>query len=272
MTTPVTPRLSATVLLARDGRQGLEIFMVVRHHQIDFASGALVFPGGSLDRSDYDRRLRTLSDGADGLSDDQLAVRVAAAREAFEECGVLLMRSAQTGAIVDGERTARLGEQYREALDKNEIGMADVAIAEGLRLALDEMAHFAHWITPVHLPKRFDTHFFLTRAPDDHALAHDGTEAVDSVWINPQRAIAEADAGRRTLIFATRLNLERVGRATSVAEAIARTRHDPIVTVLPQVQKTDSGRILRIPIEAGYGKSEFHIEGGPGSAKLAEKA
>jgi len=271
MNAPVTPRLSATVLLARDGREGLEIFMVVRHHQIDFASGALVFPGGSLDASDRDPRLRGLSDGADALNDDQLAVRVAAAREAFEECGVLLMRSGDTGRMVEGARTAALGETYRERLDNNDIGMAEVAEAEGLRLALDEMAHFAHWITPLHLPKRFDTHFFLARAPHDHVLAHDGTEAVDSVWINPQRALAEADAGSRTLIFATRLNLERVGRSKTVAEAIENTRHDPIITVMPEVRKTDKGRILHIPIEAGYGKAEFHMEGGPGGARLATK-
>ncbi len=272
MSEPVTPRLSATVLLARDGADGLEIFMVVRHHEIDFASGALVFPGGSLDPGDRDPRLRGLCDGADQLDDDQLAVRVAATREAFEECGVLLLRSPASGRIVDGARAAALGETYRKPLEANEIGMADVAEAEGLRLALDEMTHFAHWITPVHLPKRFDTHFFLARAPDDHDLAHDGSEAVDSVWINPARALEEADAGKRTLIFATRLNLERVGRSNTVCEALDRTRQDPIVPVMPEVTKTETGRILRIPIEAGYGKSEYHMEGGPGSAQLAQKA
>lgn len=271
MTEPVTPRLSATVLLARDGAEGLEIFMVVRHHQIDFASGALVFPGGSLDPSDRDPRLRALSDGADGIDDNELAVRVAAAREAFEECGVLLMRTSATGAMVDGARTAALGVKYREPLDRNDIGMADVAEAEGLRLALDELSHFAHWITPIRLPKRFDTHFYLARAPHDHDLAHDGSEAVDSVWINPNRALQEADEGKRTLIFATRLNLERIGRSRTVAEAIERTRHDPIVTVLPEIEKTETGRILRIPIEAGYGKSEYHMEGGPGGPTLAMK-
>ena len=272
MTEPVMPRLSATVLLARDGAAGLEIFMVVRHHQIDFASGALVFPGGSLDDSDRDPRLRGCCDGIEGIDDNELAVRVAAAREAFEECGVLLMRDSETGAMVGGQRTAALGDKYREALDKNEIGMADLAEAEGLRLALDELAPFAHWITPIHMPKRFDTHFFLARAPHDHELVHDGGEAVDSVWINPQTALDEADAGKHTLIFATRLNLERVGLSPTVAQALERTRHDPIVAVMPEVEKTPTGRILRIPIEAGYGKNEYNMEGGPGSAKLAEKS
>ena len=256
MNEPVVPRLSATVLLARDGGAGMEIFMVVRHHQIDFASGALVFPGGSLDASDRDPRIRNMADGAEGLSDDNLALRVAAARESFEECGVLLARDNDTGSIVRGSRALELGETYRARLEANDIGMADVMEAEGLRLALDELVPFAHWITPVGLPKRFDTQFFLARAPQDHALAHDGSEAVDSVWITPEQALADADSGRRTLIFATTLNLAKVGRSQKVSDALDAARQDQIVTVLPKVTKTESGRILEIPIEAGYGKSQ----------------
>lgn len=257
MSEPVKPRLSATVLLLRDTPAGLEVFMVVRHHKIDFASGALVFPGGSLDASDRDPRIRAVSDGADALDDDTLAVRVAAAREAFEECGVLYARDPASGNIVDWLRAESLGAKYRAPLEADEIGMADVAEAEGLRLALDQLTPFAHWITPEHMPKRFDTHFFVAPAPGDHVLAHDGSEAVDSVWIRPADAVAEADAGKRTVIFATKLNLERVGRSQTVAAAIEQARADKIVTVMPKARKTDTGRILTIPIEAGYGGSEF---------------
>ena len=257
MSEPVKPRLSATVLLLRDAPDGLEVFMVVRHHQIDFASGAIVFPGGSLDASDRDPRIRAISDGADGLDDDTLAVRVAAAREAFEECGVLYARDPVSGSIVDGARAETLGEKYRTPLEANEIGMADVAEAEGLCLALDQLTPFAHWITPTHMPKRFDTHFFVAPAPSDHVLAHDGSEAVDSIWIRPSDALAEADAGKRTVIFATKLNLEKVGRSTTVAEAVDRAHADNIVTVMPTARKTENGRILTIPVEAGYGGPEF---------------
>ena len=184
MTEPVRPRLSATVLLARDGADGIELFMVVRHHQIDFASGALVFPGGSLDPGDRDPRLRTLADGVDDIDDNVLAVRVAAAREAFEECGVLFARTegSDTNRRWSTERLPS-AKKYRSKLEANAVGLADIAEAEGLRLCLDQLHHFAHWITPVHMPKRFDTHFFLARAPADHHLVHDGSEAVDSVWI-----------------------------------------------------------------------------------------
>ena len=273
MTTAATPatepahaRLAATLLLGRDGPEGLEIFMVVRHHQIDFASGALVFPGGSADPSDGDPRLRALCDGVDSIDDAMLAVMVAAAREAFEECGVLYARPTGQAALVDGGRAAALGEKYRTDLEAGKISLADIAEAEDLRLTLDHLTHFAHWITPPHMPKRFDTHFFLAKAPADHALLHDGSESVDSVWITPERACVEADAGKRTVIFPTRLNIEKVGQSRTVEDAIAAAKAAPVVTVLPESVKVEGGRIMRIPEEAGYGAAELFVEGSAGTA------
>ena len=90
MSTPANDKLipAATILLLRDGHDGLEVFMVVRHHQIDFASGALVFPGGKVDPLDSLDSVRERVDGAEGLDDREFAMRVAAIREAYEECGV----------------------------------------------------------------------------------------------------------------------------------------------------------------------------------------
>jgi len=257
---PSKTRLAATVLLARDGEQGMELFMVVRHHEIDFASGAMVFPGGSLDPGDRDPRLTRYADGAEGMDADMLAVRTAAAREAFEECGVLLARDS-AGQLVDGARTAELGELYRAPLEAGEIGIADLLEKHGLRLALDELAHFAHWVTPENMPKRFDTHFFLARAPQDHVLAHDGTESVDSLWITPSEACRQADDGERTIIFPTRVNIEKVGTSKTVAEALERAHNSKVVCVRPVVEKAEDGRILNIPIEAGYGASRFLVKG-----------
>ncbi|HUS98542.1 MAG TPA: NUDIX hydrolase [Hyphomicrobiaceae bacterium] len=254
------PRLSATVLLVRDGPTGLELFMVVRHHQIDFASGALVFPGGSTDDADRDARLMALCDGLDGLSEQERAVRVSAAREAFEECGVLLARTGKPGGMVDGARAASLGEAYRARLEAGGIGMADIMEQEGLRLALDQLHHYAHWVTPTHMPKRFDTHFFLAEAPFDHSLLHDGREAVDSVWISPAQALSEAEQGSRTVIFPTRLNLEKLSHCGSVAEAIAFTMAHPVVKVMPVMERREGKKVMRIPAEAGYSQSEYTIE------------
>ena len=264
-------RPASTVLLLRDVPAGMEVFMVVRHHQIDFASGALVFPGGSVDPGDRDPRVRLGCAGAEGLEDEALAFRVAAIREAFEECGVLLARPRGAEALVGADRLARLEERYRRALERDEIRIADMLEAEDLELACDWLVPYARWITPEIMPKRFDTWFFLATAPADQIAVHDGTESVDSVWIRPQDACAEADAGRRTVIFPTRMNLEKLARSRSVAEAFAAARAEPVVTVLPRVEKAPGGRIMRIPIEAGYGISEVHLEGAPGAGGTARR-
>jgi 8-oxo-dGTP pyrophosphatase MutT (NUDIX family) len=257
------PLPSATVLLLRDGEAGLEVFMVKRHHQIDFASGALVFPGGKLEKSDSDPALRGMTTGGEGLDDASLALRVAAIRESFEECGILLARPKGSAALLAGAEAEAVESRWRAKLNANAATMAEMAAAEGLSLAVDTMVPFAHWITPVGLPKRFDTHFFVAATPPDQLAGHDGRESVDSIWVAPATALAEADAGRATLVFATRMNLVKLGRSATTAAALAAARSDRVVTVLPQVTKTASGRVLRIPIEAGYGVAEVNVEGQP---------
>ena len=142
---------AATILLVRDSEDGLEVFMVVRHHQIDFASGALVFPGGKVDKRDTAEGVRDLVDGAEGLSDWELGMRVAAIREAFEESGVLLAREVGRDDIVPAARVAQL-ESYRQRLNDGDVGISDFLQTEGLRLALDQLVPFAHWITPDMMP------------------------------------------------------------------------------------------------------------------------
>ena len=121
------------------------------------------------------------------------------------------------------------------------------------------MTPFAHWITPPILPKRFDTHFYIVAAPSDQIAIHDGLESVDSVWINPERALAEADAGKYTLVFATRLNLQMLAQSPDAASAMAAARVRRIVTVEPVALKTERGYTMRIPIEAGYGAGVFEV-------------
>jgi 8-oxo-dGTP pyrophosphatase MutT (NUDIX family) len=234
MAEPAPARPASTVLLLRDGAQGLEVFMVVRHHEIDFASGALVFPGGRVEPSDA-----VLAGG-----DASGAFRVAAIRETWEECGVLLAAPG-TPPAADGDFAAMLA-------------------ARGLVPDAGGLAHFAHWITPLPIPKRFDTHFFLAAAPADQDAVHDGHEAVDSVWIRPADALDAAEAGARKVVFPTRLNLVKLARHASVAEAFAAAQARPVVTVMPQMRMTDAGRVLRIPAEADYGGEEF-LAGDPPS-------
>jgi len=247
-------RLASTVLLVRDGASGLEVFMVVRHHKIDFASGALVFPGGSVDADDYAIAADVAHCGPTlGFDERGRVLRVAAVRETFEECGVLLARPRGSGAVLDGARSVEIANSAPGR------AFGELISVENLELALDALTPFAHWITPPIMPKRFDTHFYIVAAPADQIAMHDGSESVDSVWINPARALAEADAGKYTLVFATRLNLQLLAESRDAASAVAASRQRRIVTVEPVGTKTDAGYTLRIPIEAGYGGDTFTV-------------
>jgi hypothetical protein len=107
--------------------------------------------------------------------------------------------------------------------------------------------------------------FFLAAAPEDQAAVHDGHEVVDSVWIRPVDALAEGIAGTKKLVFPTRMNLTKLARHETVAEAFAAARAKPVVTVLPElVGMTPEGRILRLPRAADYGGEEF-LAGDPPS-------
>jgi 8-oxo-dGTP pyrophosphatase MutT (NUDIX family) len=258
---PASPPIpSATILLVREDHGPLEVFMVQRHHQVDFASSALVFPGGKVDPADRDPALRARCAGARGLDDEALAYRIAAVRETFEESGVLVARPRGSDALVPAARAAEIEARWRAPLNANETTIGAIANAEDLVLALDALVLFAHWITPEFMPKRFDTHFYLVAVPRDQAAAHDGGESVDSLWIAPERALAEAATGRLSIIFPTRMQLAKLGRAGSVADALARARAARVVPVLPTVGKGAAGPVIRIPVEADYDLSEAPLD------------
>lgn len=244
---------AATILMLRDGPTGLETFMVVRHHQIDFASGALVFPGGKVDAGDFD--VRDHCTGVTDADDNTVGLMAGAIREAFEECGILLAREKGQDELVTGDRLSAL-EHYRDPLNKGEISLQAFLEKEQLDLACDKLRHFAHWITPEMMPKRFDTHFYLASAPSDHVAIHDGHESVDSVWISPQAALEGNDDGTYTIIFPTRLNVEMLGESNSVGNALEMAGNRNIVSVLPWIEAREDGNYLRIPADAGYSISE----------------
>jgi hypothetical protein len=106
----------------------------------------------------------------------------------------------------------------------------------------------------------------LAEAPEEHLAVHDGEEAVESIWIPPSQALADTEAGRFKLVFATAKNLEKLGRAGSVKEAMKMARSATVVTVQPKGTKLEgTKRLMRIPEEADYGGSEFIIDFVPAS-------
>jgi 8-oxo-dGTP pyrophosphatase MutT (NUDIX family) len=261
-------RPASTILLLRDGgatdpddkcRGCIEVFMMVRHYEIDFASGALVFPGGSVDAGDREIVAKPELYAGSDLDTVTLNFRIAAIRETFEESGILLARPRGSSALIDAAPAGDIAASHRAPLCDGEVTFAQILVQHGLVLALDLLVPYAHWITPEMMPKRFDTWFFLAAAPPEQVGAHDGKESTDSIWLSPREALEGGDSGRFKLPFPTTRNLIRLGKQPSVAAALEHAPRQPIVTVMPVMIKHGDKRQLRIPAEAGYDGELFEI-------------
>jgi 8-oxo-dGTP pyrophosphatase MutT (NUDIX family) len=255
--TEAVPLPASTVLLLRDGTEGLEVFMVTRHQKSSFLGGALVFPGGGVDAADRDPR-HAIS--AESIESEDLVYRIAAIREVFEETGMLLAARRGEAALLGPEALAPIEARWRTRLNAGAARFAELLDAEELVAAPGLLVPFAHWITPAILPKRFDTRFYVVRAPEGQLGLHDDRELTGSRWIRPQDALDEAAAKRVRIVFATRLNLEILGRCADVEAALTAARERPIVPVLPVVTRDIEGGTIRIPAEAGYGITEMALD------------
>ncbi|MCW2236897.1 NUDIX hydrolase [Azospirillum canadense] len=234
---PVEPHPAASLILLRDGADGLEVLMIRRHEGLRFAPGATVFPGGRIDPDDHAPAATPL---------DLLPQRMAAIREAFEECGILL-----TAPPVESRGLASMrgpAEQpFRERLCE-----------AGLEPAVHALTPFARWQTPETVWRRFDTTFFLARAPEGQDAVVDGGEAVAALWASPSAVLEAEGQGRLSLVFATRMNLLRLAPCRTVEDALAEAaRHQPMVAILPWAVETPDGPVLCIPAGLGYAPTEF---------------
>lgn len=230
MKTKAEPRPAATIILLRDTMNGPEAFMLQRTKSAAFLPGAYVFPGGALDATDRDpraaRRVVGLADERAsaqlGLPSGGLAYWIAAARECFEESGILLATDAG-GAPVAPARAEQLAH-WRAPLNAGERAFAELLEAEDLYVPAREIVYFSHWITAAGRPRRFNTRFFVARAPDAQSGAHDESETVHSFWVSPREALARQGRGEIEIIFPTRTSLEDLGRFATAAAAVEHAR------------------------------------------------
>lgn len=227
---------AATVVVGRDGPDGLEVLVIERARGMGFAGGAVAFPGGKVDAGDRPGGARFA--GFEGLTAADAAARITAARETFEETGILLSR----GGAVDPAERARL----RPLSDRHVLAFPELLECIGHVLDAAILKPFARWLPPEGLHKRFDTRFYLAAMPEGEAHAADGTEAVHARWARPAALLEEAAAGTISLLFPTRCNLARLARFETVADLLA----DP--TPAPFIQPRIEGEWLRIPEGIGY--------------------
>jgi len=209
---PVAPRPSATVLLVRDA-DPWELLMVQRPGGADFAPGAYVFPGGTVQEDD-----RSFED----------EIRAAAVRELFEEAGILLAMGAREPECESVRRFLQSGASFGDALQR-----------AGLDPDLEALVMFARWVTPALLRRRFDARFYLARMPAGQSVRPQEGEVIDWLWVSPSRALADP---KITLVYATRAVLESVADAQSVKMLFARARAlEEIPVVEPRLVQTERG-------------------------------
>ncbi len=217
-------RLAATVLLLRDGLPGLEVFMVKRPAGMVFPD-LHVFPGGKVDDADH---LESICAGIDdrsaslqlGLTAGGLRYWVAAIRECFEECGVLLAtRDGRLLDLVSVEERERFSA-YRLAVTAGQMSMAELCERENLLLACDQIHYFSHWLTPDSVPKRFDTRFFATTMPHGQQALADTDETADSDWVTPAEALRRRERSEWQMIHSTFMTLMSIASFPTVEDAL----------------------------------------------------
>lgn len=253
----VPVRDAATVMVLRDGDRGLEVCMLRRNLRSDFVGGAYVFPGGGVDPEDAHDDLAAVVRGLDDASASRqvdverggLAFWVAAIRESFEEAG-LLMAYDRDGTVIrfDDPAVAERFVEHRRQVDAGERRLVEVCAEEGLALAADAIHYFSRWITPLGAPRRYDTRFFVTAAPEGQHPVHDDREVIESVWIRPADALERHASGQFEMIFPTVRTLEALTRFDSAGEvldhAAAIGRIEP---VMPRIVEADGALRIVLP-------------------------
>ena len=236
---PLTPRPAATVMLVRDTADGIAVFLMRRHAAMEFAAGVMVFPGGGVD--DRDRNAEIAWTGPPpswwaqrfGIETDLAeALLCAAARETFEECGVLFAGPADDPSGIVGD--ASVYRESRQALADRTLSFADFLRRENLVLRADLLRPWANWVTPeAERTRRYDTYFFVGALPQGQRADGDNTESDRAEWTMAQAAIDDFEGGRSFLLPPTWTQLDSLNGRT-VGDVLAVERQ--IVTVQPHLE------------------------------------
>ncbi len=247
-------RPAATVMLLRDSPSGVEVFMQHRVASMAFAPQRHVFPGGGVDPGDAAGDLPWSGTPAAewatvlALPEDRArSLVVAAVREVFEECGVLLAGPDRTGAaeatadaIAASATAVRAG---RGAVERRESSLGEVLTGLGLALRADLLGFHARWVTPSVEERRYDTFFFTAVVPDGQHADDATSEAQSAGWVLPAAILRDAEEGRALLLPPTIVALEAVAAAGGARELVE--RRSPVPVVRPYPVRTDTGWAMR---------------------------
>jgi 8-oxo-dGTP pyrophosphatase MutT (NUDIX family) len=244
------PRAAASVVMLRDSAAGVEVLLLKRHTASSVLGGAHVFPGGKLDPADTELDMTAHLDQdvqmlhaalrEPELSPQQAAgLHVAALREAFEECGLLLAHGAS-------DRLAELAAlRVTQGLSFNRL-LADLS----LRLDTGNLVPWSRWITPK-VPsvtsKRFDTRFFIALVEQGVEVSHDDFEAVECVWLTPRAALEKYWAGEMMLAPPQLMSLVHLARHPTVPSVVAEARARGPLLIQPHTCEIEGQRVVCYP-------------------------
>ncbi|HET7817102.1 MAG TPA: NUDIX hydrolase [Sphingomicrobium sp.] len=238
---------AATLILVREAAAGAaQLLMVERAPGMAFAGGALVFPGGRIDEAD--RRLAgRLRLGEDGPA------RVAAIRETIEETAV------PAGLAATPRPEHCLDIQAALAADQD---FGEIVEQAGLELDPGALVPLARWVPRFHARRRFDTLFFVARAPEGDWTpnAIEG-ECTGAFWVTAAEVLERDRAGTAQLIFPTRRTLERLAQHASFEAIAADARAHPIEPISPWVEEHGGERFIAIPEGIGYPVTREKLDG-----------
>ncbi len=253
-------RDAATVVVVRPGPGAPEVLLLRRHARSGFAADAWVFPGGTVDEGDRvldPARWRgvdpaALADRFETTPDLVLGLHVAAVRETFEEAGLLLARHADgrvsdiTAAPYQAARAA-LGDRHTD------FDFGAWLAEEDLVLDLGLLTYHSRWVTPIQEPRRYDTAFFLARAPEGQIAAFDDVETTEQRWTTAADALADHAADRLFMIFPTIRTLAGMTAASSLGDLVAGAEDQPRVRrIQPHIQDGPDGLEILHPDDPGY--------------------
>ncbi|HBI82472.1 MAG TPA: hypothetical protein DDY24_01980 [Alcaligenaceae bacterium] len=259
-----TPKPAATVILARDTENGLEVFMMKRTTNVAFAKGMHVFPGGSVDETDHSEEMHALCHGLDdtlasrqlGIEKGGLSYWVAAVRECFEEAGLFLGYASGLHSFEHTEsKTDRLA-MHRAALAENELSFVQMLQVENLKVAADQLIYYSHWVTQPGRPRRYDTRFFVAQAPSGQIAMHDNSETVAHLWVRPSEALDLHKRGELDLMFPTIKTLESMTHFHRVQDLLAYARSKPQIPLMAPRSSVAKDGSIRLLIPSDYAFAE----------------
>ncbi len=254
-------RPSATVLLIRDSVAGPEVLMVERSKHVAFGA-TFAFPGGVLEA--VDTTVHECCHGLAGFEANEcldvesggLDYYSAAAREMFEETGVLLARNeAGQWAFSDTPNALEKLSDLRAQLRSSDIDWQDLLTQNSFFIAANTLQYVSYWETPTVRPKRFSTRFFIAPLPPGQESLHDGDEIVDSRWLTPGNALAMDESGDIKLPFPTLNILQQLANFNNCADLLlwaAERNAEKTERILPVVIRDGDSYRITVPGDPDY--------------------